>query len=101
MEAFNARIHEPLLNERAERYARNAGLPLGAGSDAHTLGEVGRAYVTVPEFADDAASFLAALRHSVPHGKASSRFVHLASTWAKVRKRVRPRPATESAEGAP
>jgi len=87
IEGFNARLHEPVLNERAERYARNAGLPVGAGSDAHTLREIGRAYVRVPDFDDDPAAFLDAVRRGSTHGKASSRLVHLASTWAKLRGR--------------
>jgi predicted metal-dependent phosphoesterase TrpH len=88
MEGFNARLHDAVLNERATRWAKNAGLPLGAGSDAHTLREVGRAYVTVPPFDDSARSLLDALRRGVVHGDTSSRTVHLASTWAKVQKRL-------------
>lgn len=86
MEGFNARIHDARLNRRAVEWAEERGLPLGAGSDAHTLAEVGRAWVEVPPFADDAASFLAALRNGTIHGTLSSRSVHLASTWAKAHK---------------
>lgn len=88
VEAFNARLHDPSLNERAVAWGRARGLPLGAGSDAHTLDEIGRAYVEMPPFNDDARSFLAALRAGTVHGTASPRRVHLASTWAKVRKRL-------------
>jgi predicted metal-dependent phosphoesterase TrpH len=88
-EGFNARIHRSELNERAVEWARARDLPLGAGSDAHTLGELGRAWVELPEFADDPASFLAALRQGTIHGNASSHLVHVASTWAKVHKRLR------------
>ena len=84
VEGFNARIHDPALNQRAQAWARERGLPLGAGSDAHTLREVGRAHVEVPTFDDDARSFLAALRSGTIHGRASSRWVHLASTLAKL-----------------
>jgi predicted metal-dependent phosphoesterase TrpH len=88
-EGFNARIHRPELNERAVQWGRARGLPLGAGSDAHTLRELGRAWVELPAFEDDAASFLAALRQGTIHGHASSQLVHVASTWAKVHKRLR------------
>ncbi len=84
VEGFNARIHDPSLNERARDWARERGLPLGAGSDAHTLGEIGRGYVEVPPFDHDAASFLNALAHGQVEGSASSRLVHLASTLAKL-----------------
>jgi predicted metal-dependent phosphoesterase TrpH len=88
MEGFNARLHDPRLNERAVRWAENAEVPMGAGSDAHTLREVGRAWASVPAFEDDPQSFLEALGSSILHGDTSSRAVHLASTWAKVRKRL-------------
>jgi predicted metal-dependent phosphoesterase TrpH len=86
-EGFNARIHDPALNERAVAWARARGIPLGAGSDAHTLREVGCAWADVPAF-EGAGDFPAALRSGTIHGSSSSRMVHLASTWAKVHKRL-------------
>ncbi len=83
VEIFNARIHSPELNERALRWAIDNDLPGGAGSDAHTLREIGRGVIEVPTFVDG-RSFLAALRHGQVSGQTSSRWVHLASTWAKV-----------------
>lgn len=83
VEGFNARIHFRRLNQRARAWAAERGLPLGAGSDAHTLGEVGRAHVEVPPFAMNPTSLLAALRQGRVHGCLSSWLVHLASTWAK------------------
>ncbi len=86
VEGFNGRIHDPALNELAVCWARERGLPLGAGSDAHALFEVGRTYVEVPAFDDTPAGFLAALRDGHLHGFQSARAVHLLSTWAKLRK---------------
>jgi predicted metal-dependent phosphoesterase TrpH len=86
IEGFNARIHDPALNERAVQWGREHDIPIGAGSDAHTLLEIGRAYVEVPAFEDSPAGLLHALRAGTIHGVASSRAVHLASTYAKVRK---------------
>lgn len=88
VEGFNARLHDPVLNERAMLWAKNAGLPVGAGSDAHTLREVGRAWVEVPAFEMTAASFLDAIARGSVRGRPSRRHVHLFSTWAKVRKRL-------------
>jgi predicted metal-dependent phosphoesterase TrpH len=88
IEGFNARIHDPRLNERAVAWARTRGLPTGAGSDAHTLAEVGRAWVDLPAFELQPDALLEALRSGSLHGVLSSRVVHLASTWAKVRKRL-------------
>jgi predicted metal-dependent phosphoesterase TrpH len=88
VEGFNARIHSAALNRRAVDWARARNLPLGGGSDAHTLREIGRGWVELPEFEDTPAGLLAALRQGRPGGELSSRLVHVASTWAKVRKWV-------------
>lgn len=88
IEVFNGRLHDPSLNDRAEVWGRTRGKALGAGSDAHTLDEIGGTYVEMPPFDDDADSFLRALRSGRVHGVTASRRVHLASTWAKVRKRL-------------
>lgn len=85
VEGFNARIHLKRLNDRAVAWGRAHGKAIGAGSDAHTLREVGRAYVEVQPFADDAGSFLAALGSGWVHGRLSSWAVHLASSYAKLR----------------
>ncbi|HSJ09841.1 MAG TPA: PHP domain-containing protein [Longimicrobiales bacterium] len=87
-EGFNARIHDPALNARAVAWAKARDLPLGAGSDAHTLRELGRAWVELPDFEPTPGALLAALRAGTIHGTLSSHAVHLASTWAKVRKRL-------------
>jgi predicted metal-dependent phosphoesterase TrpH len=87
VEGFNARLHDPVLNGRAVAWAVERGLLLGAGSDAHTLTEVGSAYVEVPRFADDAQSFRTALAAGVITGTSSSRIVHFASTYAKLHKK--------------
>jgi predicted metal-dependent phosphoesterase TrpH len=86
-EGFNARIHVAELNERAVAWARARGLPLGAGSDAHTLAELGRAWVELPPFEPEPRSFLDALGKGAIHGTLSPYSVHLASTWAKVHKK--------------
>jgi len=86
-EGFNARIHEQALNDKAVAWARERGLPLGAGSDAHTLDELGRAWVELPRFEPEPKSFLAALASGTIHGTLSPWSVHLASTWAKVHKK--------------
>ncbi|HEY8468718.1 MAG TPA: PHP domain-containing protein [Longimicrobiales bacterium] len=87
VEGFNARIHLQRLNDRAVAWAREHGVAVGAGSDAHTLAEVGRAFVEVPPFEDRPAAFLAAVRQGRFHGRLSPWSVHLASTYAKFRKR--------------
>ena len=87
VEGFNARIHDPRRNQKAQDWALVHGLPLGAGSDAHMLREIGRARVAMPPF-DGSAAFLSALTDGRIEGRASSHLVHLGSTWAKVAKRL-------------
>ena len=85
IEVFNARI--PLLHfsTKAENFARKYGLPGIAGSDAHTLGEIGNTYVEMPEF-NGKDDFLLALKKSKIHRYRTSPLVHFSSTWTKLKK---------------
>jgi len=85
VEGFNARIHDPARNRRAMTWAGERGLPVGAGSDAHLLCEIGRGRVRLPPFTG-ADGFLEAIRAGIPEGDPSGRWVHLGSTWAKIRR---------------
>lgn len=87
LEVLNARALKPEDNEQALAYAREHDLAMSAGSDAHTLMEVGRAYVEIPDF-DGPEEFLAALRKGRINGKLSSKFIHFGSTFAKIVKKV-------------
>ncbi len=88
VEAFNARAFWPSWNRRARRAGADAGLPLGAGSDAHFPGEVGRAYTELPDF-DGPAAFRAALASARPVGRSlSSPAVHVASAVLKAARRL-------------
>ena len=75
LEVFNARNALPRYNSRALAYAQEHNLLGGAGSDSHTYGEYGRAYVDVAPFTD-AQSFLEAMRAGSWHGRLSSPLVH-------------------------
>ncbi|HID86936.1 MAG TPA: PHP domain-containing protein [Anaerolineae bacterium] len=88
IEVFNARVTFPADNEEARRYAQEHGLPQGAGSDAHTPGEIGRAYVEMEPF-NDPEEFLRHLAQGRVVGRLSSPLVHLASTRAKLYRRLR------------
>lgn len=88
VEVFNARVHPGRLNAPAEELAARHGKLRGAGSDAHTLHELGGASVTVPVHANEPGAFLEAMTSAVVDGRTSSNLVHLASTWAKVRKKL-------------
>ncbi len=88
VEVFNARLHAPHANRRAGELAARHEKLRGAGSDAHTIGELGNAWVELPAHPNRADALLGALASGVTGGREASRAVHLASTWAKVRKRL-------------
>jgi hypothetical protein len=88
IEALNARVTVSSDNRSAADFAAEHDLACSAGSDAHSLLEVGTAYVEMPEF-DSPEQFLASLRESTLCGGRSVPLVHLISTWAKVRRRLR------------
>jgi hypothetical protein len=88
VEVFNARLHRASLNEAADALAERHGRLKGAGSDAHTPAEVGGAFVEVPRHVNRPAALLDALSRGRVQGASASRAVHLASTWAKLRKRL-------------
>jgi predicted metal-dependent phosphoesterase TrpH len=85
LEVFNARNALPAFNARALRYAQQYGLLAGAGSDAHTYAEYGRAYVDVPPF-QGPAEFLVSMRQGTWHGRLSSPMVHLRTRWDRTMK---------------
>lgn len=91
VEAHNARTFRRELNQRGEAWAMRAGKRLGAGSDAHTLAEIGAAYVEVPPFEPTRNSFLSALDAGrVAARGTSSRVVTLGSSYARARKMILP-----------
>lgn len=90
VEVHNARCWPDSLNRRALEWAAERDLLQGSGSDAHTIREIGRGYVEIPEFDPDRDSFLAALAAGRVSGRFStSPVLRLASNWAKVVHRVK------------
>jgi len=87
IEAFNSRTPFSKGNVRSLKLAKEQGKAASAGSDAHTLGEIGRTYVEMPEF-DGPDDFLNSLAQGKIFGQKSSYLVHFASTWARIRKRI-------------
>ena len=87
IEVFNARLHNASMNRRAKNLALRHGKLMGAGSDAHTIGEIGNAWVDLPFHLNEPTALLAALEVANTGGREASRLVHLGSAWAKVRKK--------------
>ncbi len=87
IEAFNARCVFPNSSERALAFAQKHGIAQSAGSDAHTLSEIGHAYVLMPEFTGK-ADFLPALTRGKIHGQRSTPLVHVSSVWNRLQTRL-------------
>ncbi|MFW6150774.1 MAG: PHP domain-containing protein [Chloroflexota bacterium] len=87
LEVFNARSPFARSSDRAQQLALKYGKAGSAGSDAHTPGEIGKAYVEMRDF-DGVGDFLEALASGRVHGERSSNLVHFASTLAKIRKKL-------------
>lgn len=87
IETFNART--PPFNgmNRAWMLANKHGKLASAGSDAHTAGEIGRAYVEMPGFSGP-VDFLSALSRGRVFGQRSNSLLYVASVWARIRKRM-------------
>ncbi|MBI5355580.1 MAG: PHP domain-containing protein [Candidatus Aenigmarchaeota archaeon] len=86
LEVFNSRVTFAFENSKAMDVAKGAMKGMTAGSDAHTKGEIGFAYV---EWNGDMES----LRKAIISGKAATKgrlsppYVHLASTLAKFKRK--------------
>jgi predicted metal-dependent phosphoesterase TrpH len=87
VEGLNARVMRAADNAQAMAWAKQHGLAVGAGSDAHHVREIGQAYVEMPPFTG-AGEFLEALHSAHIGGGRSSSWVHLYSTWARLSKRL-------------
>lgn len=89
VEVHNSRCWAPAVNARAERWAEERGKLRGAGSDAHTIREIGAGFVEVPAFEPTREGLLAALGAGRVAGRTRSSPVYRAvSTYAKLHKRL-------------
>jgi len=85
VEVFNARSPFPGPANKARAFSAKHDLPGTAGSDAHTVKEIGETYVEMPDF-NDSKDFLQTLREGMITGQRSSWFVHFYSTMAKIKR---------------
>jgi predicted metal-dependent phosphoesterase TrpH len=89
LEVFNARNALPAYNARALEYARENRLLGGAGSDAHTYAEYGRAHIDIPPF-EGPREFLESMRQGTWHGRLSMPLVHVRTRLDRTRKVLGP-----------
>ncbi len=86
LEGFNARCLRASYNIQAQALAKEHGLPITVGSDAHTAIEIGRARLLLPPF-ESAEDFRRALPQASAQARLSPAWVHLLSRYAVWRKR--------------
>jgi len=84
VEVFNARCILLRSSIKAQIFAEKYGIPRSAGSDAHTLQEIGNAYVEMPEF-NGRDDFLDALKKGKISGRRTNPLIHFNSLWARLR----------------
>ena len=85
IEVFNAR--SPFLRDstKAQAFAKKYDIPGIAGSDAHTLNEIGNTYIEMPEF-NGRDDFLQAIAAGKIIGHRTNPLIHFASAWSKLKK---------------
>jgi len=88
IEVFNSRAFLLRGSTQAQIFARKYGIPGSAGSDAHTLGEIGSAYVEMPEF-NGRDDFLQALAKGKVFGHRTNPLVHFYSTTQRLKSRFK------------
>ncbi len=87
IETFNARCMNPNYNTQAQAFAREHNLPGTIGSDAHTALELGRANLTLENFAD-ADGLRRVIRQGQAQMRLSSPLIHLSSRFAVTVKKL-------------
>lgn len=88
IEVFNARCVRSDINRKAIDYAREHSIAGTSGSDAHLVRELGTAYMILDPF-DDAEGLRRVIRAGKVKASYSPIWVHLGSTWAKMKKSLR------------
>ena len=87
IEVFNSRTLLLRCSTEAQFFAHKYGISGSAGSDAHTPGEIGNAYVEMPEF-NGREDFLQALAMGRIFGYRTNPLIHFRSVWARLKKRL-------------
>lgn len=78
IEVLNARTIRDKCIKASQKLAIKYGLPGSAGSDAHTIPEIGKAYVEMEDFSGS-TEFLNSLKHATIYGKRTGVMVHFYS----------------------
>lgn len=88
IEVFNARSLTRQPSTKAQAFARKHGIAQSAGSDAHTVVEIGNACVEMPEY-NDKGDFLQALAKGRICGHRTNPLMHFASGWTRLKSKLK------------
>ena len=88
IEVFNARTLPYQNMNRPRDFACEYNIHQSAGSDAHTLSEIGNAYVEMPEF-NGRDDFIKSLAQGMVCGRRTNPLIHFISLGHKIRKKLR------------
>lgn len=87
VEVFNARCIRQSFNDKAYAFAKAHELQTLVGSDAHSLHEIGKATLTMPDF-NSADELRESLKQAEFSGELSGSWVRVLSTYAKFAKKL-------------
>jgi predicted metal-dependent phosphoesterase TrpH len=88
IEIFNARCFSKRINEQAIQFANENNLNGTVGSDAHTIPEVGKAVLSIPEFFD-ADTLRQVLPEAAGITNYSSPLVRFGSSYARLIRKIK------------
>jgi predicted metal-dependent phosphoesterase TrpH len=90
VETFNARISRPNWNRAAAEWSQKHGLLKSAGSDAHTLADIGSAWVEVPvRDVNSPSDLMTALKDGIPVGNWTHPLLaYFYKLWDRTRRRI-------------
>ena len=88
VEIFNSRNNLSADDRKAEKFAKENNLLTSGVSDAHTLMELGRTYVQMPEFDGTPSDFKIALSKGTIVGKRMSPLIHITTTLTRIKKKI-------------
>ena len=87
IEVYNSRCMRAADNRSALEFSRRLNLPATVGSDAHTAWELGRSVLLLPPF-ESADGLRAVIREARQQTRSSPPWIHLASRYARWRKKI-------------
>ena len=88
VEVFNSRNSMDADNRAAHDFARRHSLLTSGVSDAHTTIELGRTYVTMPEFDGTPEGFKESLAQGTIHARKMTPLIHAITTVTKIKRRI-------------